>query len=94
MQNQLYPVVSLQGSALWSPVTSPVEGWYDYGAGDDAGNDDHEDGDGELHGGDDGRDEDSHLHCALKYGWLGGKPRWAARLSYCSLAGLTWEVKY
>ena len=35
---------------------------------------DHEDGDGELHGGDDDRDEDSHLHCALKYGWLGGKP--------------------
>ena len=50
MQNQLYPVVSLQGSALWSPVTSPVEGWYDYGADDDAGN--------HVDGGDDFEDDD------------------------------------
>ena len=39
--------------------------------GQGGGDRDHEDGDG----GDDGRDEDSHLHCALKCGWLGGKPR-------------------
>ena len=68
MQNQLYPVVSLQGSALWSPVTSPVEGWYDYGAGYDAGNDDHDDGgddfeddhdDGNNEDDDDGDDDDA-----------------------------------
>ena len=60
MQNQLYPVVSLQGSALWSPVTSPVEGWYDYGAGDDAGNDDHDDGADDYEDGDDDGSDDNY----------------------------------
>ena len=38
-------------------------------------------------------DEDSYLHCALRCGWLGGKPQSADRLSYCSLAGSTFRLE-
>lgn len=38
-------------------------------------------------------DEVNYLHCALRCGWLGGKPQSADRLSYCSLAGSTFNYK-
>ena len=37
--------------------------------------------------------EDIYLHCALRCGWLGGKPQSVDRLSYCSLAGSTFRLE-
>ena len=63
--------------------------------------DDHGDGDGGDRDLDDGDrveddkkvDEVNYLHCALRCGWLGGKPQSADRLSYCSLAGSTFRLE-